>query len=180
MQGVSQAADPLPREPTLRPAGRNQISSVYNSCLALMGERGRGTHLSESHLSPMPNPENSAPFVFSQPPPPPETPQCFYSPAPTSKPISPSWIRAQGCRQQKWPVYPLPKSMARNLPLKPTDGFFVLCKYLMLLAGKLATMVGPITIGQGKGSELRGQARMTARKTRGSQEEEEESQLPVA
>lgn len=55
----------------------------------------------------------------------------------------------------------------------------VLCKYLLLLAGRLATMVGPITVGQGKGSELRGQARMTARKTRGSQEEES-SQLPVA
>lgn len=72
-----------------------------------------------------------------------------------------------------------PKSMAWNLPLKPTDGFFVLCKYLMLLAGRLATMTGPTTVGQGKGSELWGQARMTARKTRGSQEEEE-SELPVA
>lgn len=38
MGARGQAADPLPREPSLRPVGRNQISSVYNSCLALMGE----------------------------------------------------------------------------------------------------------------------------------------------
>lgn len=65
------------------------------------------------------------------------------------------------------------KSMAQSLLLKPKDGFSVLWKYLMILAGWATPNTGPITADQSKGPKLRGQ---TERKTRDFQNE---SQLSV-